>query len=87
MVETMPGMLSNVWFGIVAPPRTPSAIAEKLSAAIRDELKSPDVQKRIAALSAEPVGSTPAEMARIMREDAERWRAVIRDAGVKPGEL
>jgi tripartite-type tricarboxylate transporter receptor subunit TctC len=78
MVETMPGMLSNVWFGIVAPPRTPAAIAEKFSAAIRDELKSPDVQKRIAALSAEPVGSTPAEMARIMKED---------DAGVKPGEL
>jgi tripartite-type tricarboxylate transporter receptor subunit TctC len=87
MVETMPGMLSNVWFGIVAPPRTPAAIAEKFSAAIRDELKSPDVQKRIAALSAEPVGSTPAEMARIMKEDAERWRGVIRDAGVKPGEL
>jgi tripartite-type tricarboxylate transporter receptor subunit TctC len=87
MVETMPGMLSNVWFGIVAPPRTPARIAEKLSAAIQEALKSPDVQKRIADLSAEPVGSTPGEMAKVMKEDAERWRAVIRDAGVKPGEL
>jgi tripartite-type tricarboxylate transporter receptor subunit TctC len=87
MVETMPGMLSNVWFGVVAPPRTPPKIAETLSAAMREALQSPDVQKRIADLSAEPVGSTPAEMARIMREDAERWRGVIRDAGVKPGEL
>jgi tripartite-type tricarboxylate transporter receptor subunit TctC len=80
-------MLSNVWFGIVAPPRTPPKIAEALSAAMREALQSPDVQKRIADLSAEPVGSTPSAMARIMKEDAERWRAVIRDAGVKPGEL
>jgi tripartite-type tricarboxylate transporter receptor subunit TctC len=87
MVETMPGMLSNVWFGIVAPPRTPARIAERFSAAMQEALKSPDVQKRIADLSAEPVGSSPSEMARVMKEDAERWRAVIRDAGVKPGEL
>jgi tripartite-type tricarboxylate transporter receptor subunit TctC len=87
MSETHPGMLSNVWFGIVAPPKTPLPIAEKLAAAVAEALKLPDVQKRVADLSAEPVGNRPAEMAKVMKEDAERWRKVIRDAGVKPGEL
>jgi tripartite-type tricarboxylate transporter receptor subunit TctC len=40
------------------------------------------VAKRLAELSAEPVASTPAAMAALMKEDAERWRGVIRAAGV-----
>jgi len=42
------------------------------------------VAARLANLSAEPIASTPAGMAAIMKADAERWRAVIRAAGVKP---
>jgi len=41
------------------------------------------VQKRLSDLSAEAIGSTPAEMAAFMKKDAERWRGVIRSAGVK----
>ena len=59
-------------------------LAANLSAAIVDILKQPDVAKRLDALSAEPIGSTPAGMAAIMREDTERWRGVIRTAGLKP---
>jgi tripartite-type tricarboxylate transporter receptor subunit TctC len=84
MGEIYPGFVSVAWFGVVAPPKTPPEIAAKLSAAIVEALKQPEVAKRLAVLSAEPIGSTPAEMAVIMKEDAERWRAVIRTAGVKP---
>jgi tripartite-type tricarboxylate transporter receptor subunit TctC len=84
MAEFYPGFVSIAWFSISAPPKTPSAIAEKLSAAIAEILKQPEVAKRLEALSAEPIASTPARMAAIMREDAERWRNVIRAAGVKP---
>ena len=87
MNEIFPGFVSVAWFGIVAPPRTAGTIAEKLSASIVEILKLPDVQKRLAELSAEPIGMPPAEMARFMKEDAERWRQAIRAAGVKPGEL
>ncbi len=45
------------------------------------------VLKRLAELSAEPVGMAPAEMARFMKEEAERWRNAIRTAGLKTGEL
>ena len=84
MAEFYPGFVSIAWFSVSAPPRTPRAIAEKLSAAIIETLKKPDVAKRLDGLSAEPIASTPAGMAAIMKEDAERWRSVIRAAGVKP---
>jgi tripartite-type tricarboxylate transporter receptor subunit TctC len=83
MVETYPGFVSIAWFGIVAPPGTSPKIAARLSAGIIEALKLPDVGKKLSDLTAEPVGSTPAQMAAFMKEDAERWRKVIRSAGVK----
>ena len=77
MAESYPGFVSIAWFGVVAPPKTSPKIAEALSAAIAEALKAPDVRKRLADLSAEPVGSTPAQMASFMKEDAARWRKVI----------
>jgi tripartite-type tricarboxylate transporter receptor subunit TctC len=84
MAEFYPGFISIAWFSVSAPPKTPAAIAEKLSAAIAEILRHPDVAKRLEGLSAETIASTPAGMAAIMKEDAERWRSVIRAAGVKP---
>jgi len=83
LAEVLPGFEAVAWFGIVAPPKTPMPIAEKISATVAEALKLPDVQKRLADLSAEAIGSTPAQMAAFMKKDAERWRAVIRSAGVK----
>jgi tripartite-type tricarboxylate transporter receptor subunit TctC len=84
MTEIYPGLLSVIWFGVVAPPKTPMALAEKMSAAFNEALKLPDIQKRFADMSAEPVGMAPAEMARFMKQDAERWRQAIQAVGLKP---
>jgi tripartite-type tricarboxylate transporter receptor subunit TctC len=83
MAEFYPGFVSIAWFSVSAPPKTPAAIADKLSAAIVEILREPDVAKRLDALSAEPIASTRAGMTAIMTEDAERWRNIIRAAGVK----
>jgi len=83
MSEVLPGFESVTWFGVVAPPKTPMPIAERISAAVAEALRSPDTRKRLADLSAEPIGNTPAQMAAFMRKDAQRWREVIRSAGVK----
>ena len=83
LAETLPGFESAAWFGIVAPPRTPSPIAEKVAAGVQEALKLADVQKRLADLSAEPMGLGPGETAAFMRQEVERWGAVIRAAGVK----
>ncbi len=84
MTEIFPGFVSVAWFGMVAPPNTPGTIAEGLSSSITEILKMQEVRDRFAALSAEPIGMTPAQMAEFMRQDAMRWREAIRIAGVKP---
>jgi tripartite-type tricarboxylate transporter receptor subunit TctC len=83
MSEILSGFSSVAWFGIVAPPKTPATIAEKLSAAVAEAIRQPDVAKRLAAMSAEPIGGTPAEMAAFMKRDGERWKGVIESAQVK----
>ncbi len=83
LAETLPGFESVAWFGIVAPPRTPLPMAEKVAAAVQEALKLADVQKRLADLSAEPLGYGPGETAAFMRQEVERWSAVIRAAGVR----
>ena len=83
IAETLPGFASSAWFAVVAPPKTPRAIVERLSADIAAAIRSPEVAARFVELSAEPVGSAPEAAARFMREEAERWAGVIRAAGVK----
>ncbi len=83
LAETLPGFESVAWFAIVAPPGTPAAIAQKTAAGVAAALKLPDVQKRLGELSAEPMGLTPAQTAEFMKQETERWGAVIRSAGVK----
>ena len=83
LAETLPGFESVAWFGIVAPPKTSPAIAEKVAVGVQEALKLPDVRKRLADLSAEPLGYSPAETAAFMRQESERWGAVIRAAHVK----
>ena len=83
IAEVLPGFLSETWMGLVAPPKTPPAITAKISAAVAEAVKVPEIAKRLADLNAEPVGNTPAQMAEIVRQDTERWARVIRTANVK----
>jgi tripartite-type tricarboxylate transporter receptor subunit TctC len=83
MSETLPGFVSVTWWGVLAPPKTPMHIAEKLSAEIAWSLKQPKIAKHLADISVDPVGSTPAEMAGFLKQEAERWSGIIRAAAVK----
>jgi tripartite-type tricarboxylate transporter receptor subunit TctC len=83
LAETLPGFEAVAWFGIVGPPGTPAAVAEKVAAGVKEALQLPDVRKRLADASAEPMGLTPAETAAYMKQETERWGGVIRAAGVK----
>jgi tripartite-type tricarboxylate transporter receptor subunit TctC len=83
IAETLAGFESAAWFAIVAPPKTPQAIAEKINADVNTALRDADVQARLAQLSAEPIGGTTAATAAYMREEIVRWRNVITAANVK----
>ena len=83
LADTLPGFNASVWFGIVAPPKTPAALAEQISRAVADALKLADVSKQLVDMSMEAVGGTPAEMAQYLREESRRWGAVIRQSGAR----
>jgi tripartite-type tricarboxylate transporter receptor subunit TctC len=83
IAETLPGFASSAWFAVVAPPKTPAAIVDKVNADIAAAVRDPDVRKRLADLSADPVGGTVAETAAFMRAEVERWNNVIKAANVK----
>jgi tripartite-type tricarboxylate transporter receptor subunit TctC len=83
VAEVLPGFVSANWFGLVAPPGTPAALASKLSAAVAESLKAPEVQKRLHDLSLETMANTPAEMAQFTKAESERWGRLIRANGIK----
>jgi tripartite-type tricarboxylate transporter receptor subunit TctC len=83
IAESLKGFVAVTWFGVVAPPGTPPAIAHRVQEAIAEALKDPKVVARFRDLSAEPAGSTPAETAAFMKEETVRWKTVIQNVGVK----
>ncbi|MGB9393091.1 MAG: tripartite tricarboxylate transporter substrate binding protein [Xanthobacteraceae bacterium] len=82
IAETLPGFEAVTWYAAVAPPRTPAVIIEKVNAGINQALHDSEVRKRLAELSAEPVGGTPQETANYLKQEAERWKNVITAAHV-----
>ena len=85
MNEVLPGFVSQVWVALAAPPKTPGAIATRISAAAGEVVKQPDVSKRMLDLSFEAIGGTPEQMARLIKQDVERWGKVVRLTGAKAG--
>jgi tripartite-type tricarboxylate transporter receptor subunit TctC len=81
--ETVPGFRSVTWFAVVAPPKTPPGITERLFEAVSEILKSPDVTIRFRDLYATPIGSSPQDTAAFFAQERDRWRSVIVSAGIK----
>jgi len=81
--EFVPGYVGDAWHGLFAPTGTPQAIVDKLSADVAKVLAIPEVHKRLTEIGLEPVGTTPAEFAAVVRRDYEKWGHVIRNANIK----
>ncbi|MDH4148967.1 MAG: tripartite tricarboxylate transporter substrate binding protein [Betaproteobacteria bacterium] len=77
------GYEAGSWFGLLAPAGTPKAIVQKLSGETARILKLPEVNERLSALGATPVGSTPEEFAAFIRNEQAKWRKVIQQANIK----
>ena len=78
------GVEVTVWYGVLAPAATPRNIVNTLSEAIIKATRSPDIRQRLLDQGAEPVGSTPAEFDKILREEVAKWVEVIRASGIRP---
>jgi len=83
ITETIPGLDTTSWYGLVVPAGTPRAVISRLHAETVKALALPDVRERLAALGTEPVGNTPEEFDRYLRAEMAKWSKVIKAAGVK----
>jgi len=82
IAEFYPGYRSITWFGIVAPPGTPDALADRINRDVAEIFRRPEVRNRLDEMKMEPVGSTRAEAARFFAEEAALWGKVIEDARI-----
>jgi tripartite-type tricarboxylate transporter receptor subunit TctC len=73
VAETIPGFNVNAWLGLLGPAGIPGNATDRLYAATARALQRPDVTKRLAAMGAEVVGSTPAQMGAHLKSEMDRW--------------
>ncbi|WP_371809042.1 tripartite tricarboxylate transporter substrate binding protein [Acidovorax sp. SRB_24] len=79
----LPGYEVSPWFAVFMPAATPKPIVNKLNAALLAAMKDPDVVKRFETIGAEPVGSSPEEMAQHLARESERWSKLITERGIR----
>lgn len=82
IAETLPGFEAVAWFALVAPAGTPVAVVDKINASVNQALHDPEIRKRLADLSAEPVGGSPQDTVEYFQEETARWKNVITSAHV-----
>jgi tripartite-type tricarboxylate transporter receptor subunit TctC len=83
IAETLPGFQSESWNSMVAPPGTPSDVADKINRDVNAILHQAEVVKAFSDLTGEVTGGTRADMTAYMKQESDRWGSVIRSAGIK----
>ena len=71
------GFNAVVWWGVIAPAGTPSAIVDKLNAALKVALSRPEVSKRLQVVDGEVSPSTPQEFEHMIRQEVQRWKKLL----------
>ena len=83
--ETLPGVIVDGWFGVVAPSGTPPDIVARVNREIGEFLKSPDIQQRLISFGLATNGAgTPQSTAGLIREMQTHWRALARELDIQP---
>ena len=79
--QGVPGYDSSMWWGILAPAKTPPAIVSKINRDINRGLDSQEVHERIARLGMSIVTSDPAQFSRLVASDIAKWGRIIKEIG------
>ena len=82
--DFIPGFEASQWVGLVAPKNTSSAIIEKLNAEINTALGDPATKARFADICGTVLPGSPADFAKLIGDETEKWGKVIRAAKIKP---
>jgi tripartite-type tricarboxylate transporter receptor subunit TctC len=76
--EGLRGFEVNAWNGVLAPAKTPKSVIDRLYSAIAAVMKSPEFTAELRARGAEPLLLAPAEFARYIRRESEKWGKVVK---------
>jgi len=80
--EGLPGFTASVWWGLVAPAKTPAPVVKQLNAAANAALNDADVRKQLGQLGVTIVSGTPEQFGQFIRSETATWSGVIRKAGI-----
>jgi tripartite-type tricarboxylate transporter receptor subunit TctC len=84
LADTYPGFDCNTWYGLLAPARTSPAIVNKFNAELNRVLTDAGVIQRLLDQGVEATPGTPAAFRDLIAAETERWRTVIKSAGITP---
>jgi tripartite-type tricarboxylate transporter receptor subunit TctC len=82
--QGFPGFELTQWYGLLAASSLPQAAVDKLAAAAAAAVKQPGATEKLSADAALAVGGTPAEFAKFIAAEQQRWKVVIARAMIKP---
>ena len=80
----LPDYEVDSWCALFAPAKTPAAIVARMHKEIARVVQLPEVKQKLIEQGADPVGSSPEELDRVVKSELKSWAAVIREAGIKP---
>jgi tripartite-type tricarboxylate transporter receptor subunit TctC len=84
IAETLPGYENITWHSVLVPAKTPKPIVAKLSKELMRIIKQPDVQERFATVGLDAVGSTPEELAALIKNETVMYAKLVKQIGLKP---
>src|SRR2546426_4624153 len=79
----LPDYEVDSWCAMFAPAKTPAAIVARMQKEVARVVHLPEVKQKLVEQGADPVGSSPEELDRVVRSELRSWAQVIRDAGIK----
>ena len=79
----VPGYEVSPWFAVFAPAGTPAAIVNKINAALIDAMKQPDTVAKFETIGADPIGTTPQQLATHLDKELARWGALIKERNIR----
>jgi tripartite-type tricarboxylate transporter receptor subunit TctC len=79
----MPNLLTENWYGMVAPAKTPPNVVAALNKAAVEAMKDPAVTEKLSSQGAKLIGDSPEHFASFIDSETRKWAKVIKDAGVQ----
>jgi len=84
VAQSLPGYSAHSWLGIFVPAGTPQSIVQRLQRDLVAAIDEPKTQARLVEAGFEPKSSTQEDFAKLVRDEMEKWRPVVKMSGATP---